>query len=266
MHAEAIRLADPQAVIVYVVDSTEVDMTLPDGCGRYVTGWKRNGNLLGMPALLGILETLLDVSRRTGRIPVKVDSDIIVTGVEWLAPLMQGQYNMVGICPGRLFCASGGCYGIARETISSCLDYLHSGLYQDRAGTRVEDETISMLAAMSSPPWSVMFLPHMGRNVVLSCIFKSQYFDNPEPLRYVSAWVDCGDAKFLSNYEEENNDAVSLKARAMRVCVHLFKEMKEEPIESASEPSDGNSDMSDTPGGKESFRGRGGSGAVFKTA
>ena len=266
MHAEAIRRADPQAVIIYAVDAIDADMSLPEGCERYVTCWSRNGNLLGMPALMGIMETLLDVSRRTGRIPVKIDSDIIATGITWLSPLVFGQCSMIGICPGQLFCASGGCYGITGETIAACLDYLHSGVYWDTPGIRVEDETVSMLAAMSSPPWSVMFLQHMGRNFVLSSIFKPQHFENPEPLRYVSAWIDCGDRKLLLNQADAQCDTVSLKARAMRLCVQLFNQMKEEQAESTSEPHESNSDMVATPGGKESFSDRGCSGVVFGTA
>lgn len=266
MHSAAIRLVDPQAVIVYAVDAADADMSLPEGCARYVTCWPRNGNLLGMPALMGIMETLLDVSRRTGRIPVKIDSDIIATGITWLSPLVFGQCSMIGICPGQLFCASGGCYGITGDTLSACLDYLHSGVYWDTPGIRVEDETVSMLAAMSSPPWSVIFLQNMGSHFVLSSIFKPQHFENPEPLRYVSAWIDCGDRKFLRNYEETNNATVSLKARAMQVCVQLFSKTQETPAESESEYQEGNSDMLATPRGKESFRGRGCSGVVFATA
>lgn len=225
LHAEAIRLAAPRACIVYAMDEAEADMALPEGCSRYVTRWPRRGNLLGYPAMMGILETLLEVAEETGRIPVKVDSDVVVTGIQWLAPLVKGATGMLGICPGQLFCASGACYGIAPELVREMLDFLSHGTYWDIPGIRVEDETISMLAAMVSEPCKVTFLQHRAPDAawVLSSIFAWPYFMDASPLRRCQAFIDCGDRKFLTAYEAAGFDATELKRRAMFACLAMLR-------------------------------------------
>lgn len=225
LHAEAIRLSDPQACIVYAVDEADADMVLPDGCERYVTHWPRRGNLLGHQALEGILQTFLDVADRYKRIPVKVDSDIVVMGTQWLSPLVKGVTGMLGICPGQLFCASGACYGIAPGVVQGILDFLSHGTYWDIPGIRVEDETISMLAAMVSEPCKVTFLQHRAPDAdwVLSSIFAWPYFKDASPLRRCQAFVDCGDRKFLAAYEAAGFDATELKRRAMSACLAMLR-------------------------------------------
>ena len=107
-HYEAIQLACPGAPVVYAVDAAEQDMELPTGSTRMVTSWDRKGNLIGQAALIGILESLKQAAMEHNALPVKIDSDIMLAGVEWLDSIRLQQLCMVGICPGQFFCASGG--------------------------------------------------------------------------------------------------------------------------------------------------------------
>lgn len=224
LHAAAIRCADPQACIVYAVDETDADMALPEGCERYVTRWPRRGNLLGYPAMVGILRTLCDAAEKYGRIPVKVDSDIIVTGIRWLQPLVMGYTGMLGVCPGQLLCASGVCYGIALPVVQEILAFLSHGIYWDISGIRVEDEVISMLAAIVSNPRGVTFLQHRapGAEWVLSSIFCACHFEDASPLLRCQAFIDCGDRKFLTAYKSAGYDVTDVKKRAMTACVDML--------------------------------------------
>ena len=223
LHAEAIRRVDPRGVIWYVVDKADEDMPLPDGCERRVTDWPRRGNLLGFPALVGILETLRDAAA-TGRVPVKVDSDVVMRGVGGLEHLRRGKTGMVGVCPGQLFCASGACYGIAPHVVQEILRFIESRAYWDAASIRVEDETISMMAALVSPPYGVTFLQHRAPDGawVLSSIFNKHHFQDASLLVRCQAYVDCGDRKFLQWYQVAEDELPNIKKQAMETVLQAL--------------------------------------------
>ena len=223
LHYAAIQLASPGAPVVYAVDEADKDMELPTGSTRMVTSWDRKGNLIGQAALIGILESLKHLAMEHNALPVKIDSDIMLAGVEWLGAIRQQQLGMVGICPGQLFCASGGGYAISLPTIEACLRYIRAGLYYDLPGIRVEDETISMLAAMVNPVGRVLFYQHLMPNHILSSIFKDEHFTDPSPLSLVEAWVDCGDKKMLNLKIGENRPKEAIKREAMELTLEVLK-------------------------------------------
>ena len=98
-HYAAIQLARPGTPVVYAVDAAEQDMSLPEGSNLLVTTWERRGNLLGQAALVGILHTLEQVAEDYNAVAVKIDSDIMLTGTEWLRSIRYKELGMVGVCP-----------------------------------------------------------------------------------------------------------------------------------------------------------------------
>lgn len=223
LHYAAIQLACPGAPVVYAVDASEQDMVLPEGSRLLVTTWDRRGNLIGQEALVGILHTLKQVAEDYNAVSVKIDSDIMLAGTDWLRSIRFKELGMVGICPGQLFCASGACYAMQRSTIEAALDYIERGFYFDAAGIRVEDETISMLAALVNPPGRVLFYQYAYSNAVLSSIFKAEYFTDATPLERVQAWVDCGDRKMLNLPFCQNRPKEAIKREAMELTLEVLK-------------------------------------------
>ena len=223
LHYAAIQLAAPGAPVVYAVDASEQDMVLPEGSRLLVTTWDRRGNLIGLEALVGILRALARVANDYNALAVKIDSDIMLTGTDWLRTIRYNELGMVGICPGQLFCASGACYAIQRPTIEAALAYIASGFYFDAAQIRVEDETISMLAALVNPPGRVMFYQYAYSNAILSSIFKAEHFTDATPLERVQAWVDCGDRKMLNLPFCQNRPKEVIKREAMERTLEVLK-------------------------------------------
>lgn len=223
LHYDAIQLAAPGAPVVYAVDAAEQDMVLPEGSRMLVTDWHRRGNLIGQNALVGILRTLKQVAEDYNAVPVKIDSDIMLAGVGWLLSIRHSELGMVGVCPGQLFCASGACYAMQRRTIEAALEYIASGVYFDAAQIRVEDETVSMLAALVNPPDRVFFFQYAYPHTVLASIFKAEHFENPRPLEMVQAWVDCGDRKMLNQPFCQNRPKEAIKREAMERTLEVLK-------------------------------------------
>lgn len=228
LHYAAIQLACPGSSVVYAVDYAERDMVLPEGSRLLVTSWERRGNLIGQHALVGILLTLKQVAEEYNAVSVKIDSDIMLTGIDWLRAIRYKTLGMVGICPGQLFCASGACYAMQRSTIAAALAYISSGFYFDAAQIRVEDETISMLAAMVNPPGRVLFYQYAYPDTVLASIFKAEHFENPHPLEKVHAWVDCGDRKMLNQPFCQNRPKEAIKRDAMERTLEVLKNKRKE--------------------------------------
>ena len=223
LHYAAIQLAAPGAPVVYAVDASEQDIVLPEGSRLLVTTWDRKGNLIGQPALVGILHTLKQVAEEHNAISVKIDSDIMLTGIDWLRSIRFKELGMVGVCPGQLFCASGACYAMQRSTIEAALSYIASGFYFDAAQIRVEDETISMLAALVNPPGRVLFYQYAYPHTVLASIFKAEHFTDATPLQKVQAWVDCGDRKMLNLPFCQNRPKEGIKREAMERTLEVLK-------------------------------------------
>ncbi len=223
LHYAAIQLASPGAPVVYAVDAAEQDMVLPSGSRLLVTTWDRKGNLIGQQALVGILRALKQVAEDYNAVPVKIDSDIMLAGIDWLRAIRFRELGMVGVCPGQLFCASGACYALQRGTIEAALAYIASGFYFDAAGIRVEDETISMLAALVNPPGRVLFYQYAYPHTVLASIFKPEHFTDATPLQKVQAWVDCGDRKMLNQTFCQNRPKEAIKREAMERTLEVLK-------------------------------------------
>lgn len=223
LHYAAIQIAAPGAPVVYAVDASEQGMVLPEGSRMLVTDWHRRGNLIGQQALVGILRTLNQVAEDHNAVPVKIDSDIMLAGIDWLSSIRFKELGMVGICPGQLFCASGACYALQRGTIEAALAYIASGFYFDAAQIRVEDETVSMLAALVNPPGRVLFYQYAYPHTVLASIFKAEHFTDATPLEKVQAWVDCGDRKMLNQPFCQNRPKEAIKREAMERTLEVLK-------------------------------------------
>lgn len=219
----AIQSAAPGSPVWYAVDSADADMPLPEGSERIVTPWGRGGNLRGLPALLGILRTFTTAAIETHRTPVKIDSDIILRGSEWLSPLVDDSADLVGVSPGGLFCASGACYGISPRILPAVAAFACSGRYWDLAGDRCEDETLTMMTAIVSAPNRVAISQnyHPSLSTALSAVFQSHHFGNPDRLRQVTGFIDCGDSKLLAEYMTAGLDLPTIKRRAMETAATL---------------------------------------------
>lgn len=222
-HFSAIRRVCPDAEVRYIVDESDIDMNLPHGSKRICSNYERNGNLRGMSALCGIVFQLTTAAAETDCIPVKIDSDIILRGVEWLTPLQTGAADMVGISPRVLYCASGACYGVAPELLPRIAEFITARIYWDLQNDRIEDETLSMMAAIVSDPCRVVIRQnyHPDMPAPLSCIFRSDHFAHREQLEKVEGFIDCGDSAFVSDYCRHGFDAVAVKRRAMVQALSL---------------------------------------------
>lgn len=227
-HYAAIQLACPGAPVVYAVDAAEKDMALPEGSRLLLTSWDRRGNLIGQHALVGILRSLARVANDYNAVAVKIDSDIMLTGTDWLRTIRYRELGMVGICPGQLFCASGACYAMQWSTIEAALSYIASGFYFDAAQIRVEDETISMLSALVNPPGRVLFYQYAYPHTVLASIFKAEHFTDATPLQKVQAWVDCGDRKMLNQLFCQNRPKEDIKREAMERTLEVLKNKRKD--------------------------------------
>lgn len=212
LHRAALSHAAPGAKVYYVFSPEEsAQAAPPPDSYRVIADFPRNGNLLGLPCHLGMLETMQHLSEANQHAAViKIDADVYMRSDSFLDSLGKG-HDMVGVAPAREYYCKGTCYGMTHGLISKVIHYLTHG-YIDRSG-RLEDSTISMAAAIVSDAHKVKI--HNAANEdgseILYSIFHAGFLNAPQQLRRIRGFFDCGDKFYTAPYP----DATEAKAQAM---------------------------------------------------
>lgn len=229
VHYAAIQAACPGAPVWYFVDYHDKEMTVPENAVKKITTWNRRGNLRGADALHGIISSLILAGESTGRTPVKIDSDIYFINNEWILPVHNGFLEMTGFMPRGWVCASGACYCVTTNCLKRIKELLETISYIDRNNDRPEDETISMFAAIVSPPLKVIFYQNYypDEQLVFSCVFQSEFMNqNNHDLAAVVGYIDCGDRKTIASLSRIGIPAGSEKLAAMKHCHAFYSELR----------------------------------------
>lgn len=216
-HVTAIHRAHPDAIIYYVVDSSESDALstlLRAYSGVYVVtcDFPRGHNLMGYSAHMGMLQVMQHLSRlHAGANVCKIDTDCYLVGVDWMDGI-GSQYNMMGTaCLINYYC-KGTCYVLSNKGLDLIYKHLTSPDYIDYTA-RIEDGVMTMACAVESDAGAVRILPPVDTNghTGISCIFLDSYFQDITPLKGVRGWIDCGDPRYCTN-----GDNVAKKEQAMK--------------------------------------------------
>lgn len=119
---ERVREVDPEAV-VYVADDAAAPVPRAVACSRYIrTRFARGGNLNGLEAVCGVLDTLRWCMADAGAdYIVKLDADTWVNSVEWLADGVEDYIACEKCEPWRI---AGNCYRISRWAVAGALRYI----------------------------------------------------------------------------------------------------------------------------------------------
>lgn len=224
LHYAAIMKADPEGEVYYQVEEKEVDsIKIPDGAYLLPAAWSHNGNLCGIEALKGIINTYKMIADNTGRVVVKIDADTILLSKGWLGIVADGKADMIGYAPQTNLYCKGTAYAISSKGINAVIEQLQSGSYWEN-NARIEDGVVTMLCAMGTPKNRVKILqPRLpDASIVLYTVFNHGFYNNPDALRRVKCVVDCGDPALINLYRMARLDAVQAKKRAMRFTLHTF--------------------------------------------
>lgn len=227
LHYSAIMRADPLAEVYYQVEDTEADkITIPSGAYLLPAKWKHNGNLIGIDALKGIVETYKLVAENTGRVVVKIDSDTILLSTGWLNIIADGKADLIGYAPLTTLYAKGTCYALSKDGINAVIEQLKNGSYWEcsKEVGRIEDEVITMLCAIGTDKNRVRILqPKLPDNsIVLYTAFTHGFYSQPEALKKVRVIIDCGDPALITAYKIARLDTVEAKRRAMQFSLHAL--------------------------------------------
>lgn len=201
--AEAIQRAAPGAPMFAAVDAADADMQLPADVRRLVTSFPRNGTLNGQDAVLGILSTINEVAHATSLPVVKIDSDTLLAGAQWLEYLTSHDLDAVFFEGGYTTTATGICYAIAPRMAEALvkLNRRWPWLPSDRCP---EDRTIchlATLAAAGSATLRAALLPWDSARYVLA--FRADQFHRPLPLYIPAAAVHCGQIEYLNETDPD---------------------------------------------------------------
>lgn len=132
MCVERVKELDPEAVI-YLADDAAApmpDSVTPEGCRYFRTQFRRGGNLNGLEAVAGVLDTLRWCLEDSGeRWVVKLDCDTWLNSVEWLK---KGGDEYLAAEPCRPFTPAGNCYRMRKHAVVAALDYIRM---RTQAGT-----------------------------------------------------------------------------------------------------------------------------------
>ena len=119
------------------------------------TTFNRNGNLNGLEAIYGILDSYKDTKTRTGcDWVVKVDSDTYVSNLEWLLSSDHEKTSAVYSAFHNPVTPIGSCYAISAKFIDAIIETVHREdiVARIKKGTGPEDMCI-MAAARSGGNW-----------------------------------------------------------------------------------------------------------------
>lgn len=219
MCVERVKELDPEAVI-YLADDAAAPMpdnAAPEGCRYLRTGFRRGGNLNGLEAVAGVLDTLRWCLDDAGeRWVVKLDCDTWLNSVEWLKT---GREEYIAAERCQPFTPAGNCYCMRKHAVVKALEYLQ---VRSTAGTwpsawhYPEDRTI----------WEIVReLKVATRLMPYTSGFTRGYHDEvPVPQAVLDATVvHCGEP--LAAGERAHRAHVALR---MRVVAEACKKLKAE--------------------------------------
>lgn len=116
----------PGARIFVASDRAAPIKTAPPGTTLIQTTFPRGGNLNGLPAVLGVLDTLRWCIQQTrSDYIIKLDAD---TWVQSLAPLTDGKEDYLACEAYEPFCPGGNAVRISRWAVSRVLSYYRTAL------------------------------------------------------------------------------------------------------------------------------------------
>lgn len=213
--AQGVRRLVPDAILVAAVDAAEADMVLPKKIHRVITHFARNGNLNGLDAVIGILRLIAEIGEKFGGGPViKLDSDTVLTGGNWLHLLDHTEY--LGFEGGPPLVATGICYALHPTAARRILAASDPWPWQKNSKFP-EDFTIFTLATLFC---QTVLLPWSGGRWVQS--FLPGHFGAPEIPLAAAAAVHCGQTEFLVTYDAALDRAAMVR-RAMLCLLRAGK-------------------------------------------
>ena len=225
----AIMRHDSSAVVYYVFESDD-NAQGPVGSRVVTAGFSHNGNLIGLECHYGMLTCMKQLSEKHDQCDVvKIDADCYYIND------YPGEYDLVGTAPGNGYYCKGCSYKISYQCICKVIEYLKNG-YVDASG-RCEDHIITMVSAIVSEPNRVKIFNAYDLDEnnqvtdVNSCIFQRGYYSEPDALKKVKYWVDCGDSKYLNDYKKSNLPVPLAKARALEFILNFFSKMHQNSTE-----------------------------------
>lgn len=200
------------------VDEADADMKLPGGVARVITRFDRRGNLNGGAAVQGILAVLAATGEAGATVAVKIDSDTVLTGVQWLEPLFEADGpGYVGLEAESGLTATGIAYALRPEYAARCLELATPWRWQTQ-GHLPEDRLICSLAGLAG---GAMLLPWGGGEWCAA--YMPVYFSNADTLRGVRAAVHCGQAQALEVYGGGLERAVLVRRMMRAVLAELYR-------------------------------------------
>lgn len=209
MCAGRIRELDPEAVI-YLADDAAAplpDNVRPEGCRYARTHFRRGGNLNGLDAVAGVLDTLRWCMEDAGVVwCTKIDADTWLNDVGWLR---HGTEEYLAAEKYQPFLPAGNCYCIRKRAVIRALEYMRE---RTQAGTwpggwhYPEDHTI----------WHIMQALRVATRLVpYTSGFTRGYHDEvPVPQAVLDATVvHCGEP--LAAGERAHRQHVALRMRVV---------------------------------------------------
>lgn len=184
---ERLRQIDADARIYLASDAAAPLKAAPDGVRHITTKFARNGNLNGMPAVLGVLDTLAWCMQDSGAdYAVKLDCDTWVNGLDWMAGRRE-DYVACEVC--ETFMPGGNCYRMSRWAVQTVLAYLRKRLSEgsfSKTWHYPEDRTVYNAVRSCRLPHVLIPYPH-GLT-----IGQTDEFPVPERVRK-AALIHCGE-------------------------------------------------------------------------
>lgn len=187
MCVEQLRRVDKDAQIYVASDANAPIKTVPDGTVHFLTRFERGGNLNGLSAVLGTLDTMRWVMQETANdYVVKIDPDTWFNSVDWLK---EGVDDYLALEAAEPFYPGGNAYRVSRWAVDGVLRYVRGRIDRGEWPVRwhyPEDRTI--LNSVRALRLSHRLLPY-------SSGMTTGYHDElplPERVR-AAAVVHCGE-------------------------------------------------------------------------
>lgn len=207
--AAGIRKIDPTADLVAAIDAADEKMPLPSGVKPLITQFERGGNLNGLGCVTGIVATIGGLAGLSGQPVVKIDSDTILCGRDWLRPVEDGQLDFIGFEGMFPMTASGLCYALTANGANTLLRVLSHWPWT--TGNMAEDRIISHMATMYLGARSRIVPWGQGEHVRS---ITPQAFGEPQKILGTSVAIHCAQEQTLAAYGTAPRTA--LVRRAMR--------------------------------------------------
>lgn len=122
------------AVDVYVADDAAAPLAkVPSGCKRWMTRFKRRGNLNGAECICGMVDVYNAIFKNGFyEWVLKVDSDTFVNSLDWLHGVSAQDYALAGTVHRKDYC-TGPCYAVSKNGAEWLRDRLHEPSWRGAA-------------------------------------------------------------------------------------------------------------------------------------